>query len=135
MKFIDPLPVVCEACRQEQKHKVADLLAYRAVCVQCGHSLANVGREMHAGMARASNQMQFVVEPLMDLEEHLGVPLPDHAGWDTIQTKADFIRVAVSYLAKVAPDKADPEMIARVYDQALLRRGSPLPPTDSTPLF
>src|SRR5690242_633883 len=110
MKFKDPLPVVCEACDHEQSHKVADLLAYRAVCVQCGHSLANVGQEMHAEMKRAGDQMQFVVYPLIDLEEHLDVPLPDHAGWDTIQTKADFIRVAVSYLAKVAPEKADPEM-------------------------
>lgn len=90
---------------------------------------------MHKNSEQDANQWTYVVLPLMYLEEQLGVPLPDNAGWDKVRTKADFVHAVVSYLAAVAPAKADPAMIASAYDQSLMRAGYSVPASDSTPFF
>ncbi len=97
--------------------------------------MAEIGRSMHKICKGIENQWKYVAVPLMDLEEQLEVPLPDNVGWDAIRTKADFVRAVVSYVMKVAPAKADAEMVARAYDQSLIRAGYAPPASDSTPLF
>ena len=119
MKYQDPSTVVCSACHASQPQRVPDLLALRAVCQNCGASLADNGRKMHEFMATVSKQMNYVAILLMELEEDLGVPFPDNAGWDIVKTKADFVRAVVSHLTAVAPAKADAAAIARAFDQSL----------------
>jgi hypothetical protein len=134
MKFMDPSEVKCPACGLRQEKAVADLLSLRAVCNRCGASLAEIGQGMKKTCEEVGNQCAHIVA-LIDLEEQLRIPIPDDFGGDGIKTKADFVRAVVSYLAKVAPEKADPELIALAYDQSLIRAGFALPASDETPLF
>ena len=135
MQYMDPLKVVCPVCCLQQLRSVKELRSLQAVCTQCGASLADIGRGMLRHEERIANQIQYVVEPLMDLEDQLGIPIPDDASWDSIRTKADYVAAVISYLAANAPEKANPKMISRAFDQSLIRRGSLPPTSDSTPLF
>jgi hypothetical protein len=135
MKFMDPLNVSCPVCDTRQLQRVADLLSFSAVCTRCAAPLDNVGRSMHKSMKEVGDQINYVVFPLIDLEEQLAVPFPDDGGWDRAKTKAELVGAIVAYLSAVAPEKADPNAISAAYDQSLIRHGHPLPVSDSAPLF
>jgi hypothetical protein len=135
MKWMDPCEVVCPTCDTRQSQAVADLLELRAICRQCGSSLAEIGRRMHRIRQEVLKEVDYVALTIADLEEELRVNLPEQASWDDIRTKADFVRAITAFLAETEPAKADPAVISHAFDQSLTRRGLPLPASDSTPLF
>lgn len=134
MKLADHFDVTCSSCGKRQCHPTADLIASRSTCVNCGRVLDDVRLKVRDASESISRQQAYVLEPLIDLEELLGVPFPDAAGWDKIETKADYVRCVVSFLTLVAPDKADAELISQAFDRSLVTRGRSVPASDTSPL-
>ena len=94
MQYIDPCLVTCPCCGEERKYAVADLLALRAFCVDCGGDLAAVGRDMRKELDDWS-LFCLRVEIAMELEKIFGIPYEDSEIWD-LMTVGDFLDLSIS---------------------------------------
>lgn len=84
--------------------------------------------------AYAGKVFGYVIVPVMDCEDELEVPIPDHV-CSGIRTKADFVRAIVEHLKEIAPEHADPAKIASIYDRSVRRQELPLPESETSLLY
>jgi len=94
MQYIDPLPALCESCQTKSDYSVADLLAYKAKCIQCGKVLENVANVMHE-TNKAHKLETWPMHFIFDALEVFEVDIDDLSDeeFDAVKTIQDLVQL------------------------------------------
>lgn len=92
MIYVDPLPVICDACDLKSSHRVNDLFRLVATCPACGRSFESIGLQMRSRSDEAGRL--WTLTELSLAMECEGLIIPDIA-FDDVQTLRDLVDVVV----------------------------------------
>lgn len=95
MKYVDPLPVICDACDLKSSHRVNGVFRLVATCPACGRSLESIGLQMRARSDEAGRL--WTLTELALAVECEGVIIPDIA-FDDVQTLRDLVDIVTHRL-------------------------------------
>lgn len=95
MKYVDPLPVICDACHLKSSQRVNDLFQLVAVCPACGRSFESIGLQMRARSDEAG-RLWTLTELTLAIERE-GVIIPD-LEFDDVQTLRDLVEIVSDHL-------------------------------------
>src|SRR5262245_14326907 len=76
MKYKDPASVTCPECAARSSQRVANLLALKATCLNCGSSLTQTGLSMRSGLDEWATFVAAIMM-MLRLEDRLGTTFND----------------------------------------------------------
>jgi|KBSSwiStaDraftv2_1062776.scaffolds.fasta_scaffold22278_3 hypothetical protein len=128
MKFKDPREVACPECSTTSKQRVAKLLALKATCPECSHSLADTGLKMRQALDDWSTYV-IAIELTCELERALGCEFEDK-GLEKVKTLRDVIAF-VGPAREAAAATAMPKAVREVRQEGMFKHAYTGPDRDA----
>jgi hypothetical protein len=95
-KYKDPASVTCPESAARSSQRVANLLALRATCPNCGNSLMQIGLSMRNGLDEWATYVAILLMTIR-LEDRLEMRFTDDEV-DGVKTLRDFATIVASHL-------------------------------------